>query len=151
MEFCQSFRKMLKITIKLAKSLLLKWLRVKIHQDIWDQRYKIITKNIIGLPILRLTIHAMEKATRELFLTTPYIYLTVIINCDNDWMIFSSFITDELKAACHKLENKKAPGPGYIPSEIMKLVALGKQTITSKSTIIWHIWANFLLNGRLPN
>lgn len=48
---------------------------------------------------------------------------TVINNCDNEAVIFLDFTTNELIEATNRLKVKKAPGPGMIPPEIIKLLS----------------------------
>lgn len=132
----QTTRKKLRNSIKLSKRAMWKKLCEEVDKDIWGQGYKIVMKQVIGLPtIQRLTLHEMEKATRELFLTAPSYCdnLTVISNnqsvipnCDTNAVIFSEFTIEEIDEACQKLKSKKAPGPGYIPPEILKMIASKK-------------------------
>lgn len=47
--------------------------------------------------------------------------------CDKETLIFLKFTLKELKLAGDRLNNKKAPGPGLIPPEVIK--ALAKESL----------------------
>lgn len=58
--------------------------------------------------------------------TLSYVANAVIQNCEKNnagTEMISHFTLEELDEACRKLKTKKAPGPGEVPSEIMKLLA----------------------------
>lgn len=157
----QTVRKKLRNSIKQAKRSAWKKLCQEIDKDIWGQGYTIAMKFINGLPaVQRLTIGEMEKATKELFLTSvinendcdnPVIQNNdaVIQGCDNvnenEDVIFTDFTEEELEEAYKRLKNKKAPGPGCIPAEILKLVTL------QKIGFVKDIYNNLARKGEFPS
>ncbi|KAG5885294.1 hypothetical protein JTB14_027252 [Gonioctena quinquepunctata] len=68
-----------------------------------------------------MTLLKMKKIANHLL---P-VYQPVIFDCDINAR-FLNFTLDELQAASSKLKNKKAPGPGNIPPEIIKQVAIDR-------------------------
>lgn len=143
----QITRKDLRNEIKKAKRQSWKKLVEEVENDIWGDGYQITMKCTIGYPQPnRLTMDAMVNVTRHLF--PPAVPLidrdldddldvitegrdgnkTVINVCDNngcdsDPVIFLDFSNKELEEASNKLKAKKAPGPGLIPSEVLKMVS----------------------------
>lgn len=150
----QTARKILRNNVKKAKRSSWKNLCEEINNEIWGQGYKIVMKQVIGLPkIQHLTIDGMERIARELFATVPNYCdnlsvitkdQTVIENCDNNTVIFLEFTSEELQEACGKLKNKKAPGPQFIPPEILKLIA------SSKTDYVMSVYNDLARRGLFP-
>lgn len=138
----QNSRKKLRDKIKGAKKLAWNKLVNDIDRDIWGDGYKIAIKSTIGYsPPTSLTLENMEVITKELFPGPPVeisamedqdsvidLNYSVINSCDitisdNETVIFLDFTIKELEEATEKLKIKKAPGPGSIPPEIVKMLA----------------------------
>lgn len=131
----QKSRKILRGQIKTSKRRMWKKLSEDIDKDIWGEGYKILMKSTIGLtPISRLTIEQMEEAARYFFPPQAVADIgdngtvidetnTVIEDCDNATVIFLHFTREELKYATDRLKEKKAPGPGLVPAEILKIIS----------------------------
>lgn len=122
----QKSRTILRGEIKTSKRRMWKKLCDDIDRDIWGEGYKILMKSTIGLtPISRLTIEQMEEAARYFF--PPQVpdigERTVINDCDNETVIFLHFTIEELKHASDRLKEKKAPGPGLVPAEMLKIIS----------------------------
>lgn len=115
-------KKTLQNSIKKAKRDCWKALCDNVDCDIWGDGYKIVMKGLIGYPPrLQMAMQTMEEVVDHLF---P-IHQQVIFICDRS-VIFTNFSIEELRAACGKLKQNKAPGPGNIPPEIIKEVTLNK-------------------------
>lgn len=138
----QQSRKKMRGAIKVSKRKM--WIRLcnEINEDIWGNGYKIAMKTIIGhTPRPNFVMGKLEEIAKFLFLTeTPVNNEDTVINstsvikdcdnadCDNrncdNTVIFSNFSVDELQEASKKIKLKKAPGPGEVPPEIMKILAI---------------------------
>lgn len=115
-------KKVLQNSIKRAKQDCWKTLCDTVDCDIWGEGYKIVMKNLLGCPPrLQMTMQNMEEVVDHLF---P-VHQQVIFDCDRS-VAFTDFTIDELRTASEKLKGNKAPGPGSIPPEIIKAVALNK-------------------------
>ncbi|KAJ8910519.1 hypothetical protein NQ315_012816 [Exocentrus adspersus] len=111
-------RRSLRNMIKAAKRASWKRLCEEVDCDIWGDGYKICMRKLIGFPPRQqMPMEAMDKVVDHLF---P-VHDPVIFNCDRS-VIFSNFSVDELSKASDKLKEKKAPGPGCIPPEVIKEV-----------------------------
>lgn len=109
-------KKILKDAIKKAKRASWKALCDTVDCDIWGDGYKLVVKRLAGFPPKpTLTLTKVEEIAHHLF---P-VHDSVIFDCENNTR-FVEFTLDELQAACSKLKNNKAPGPGNIPSEVIK-------------------------------
>lgn len=135
----QASRKQMRTEIKRSKRNM--WVKIcaQIDEDIWGDGYRLAVKSIGGYSNrLQLTMDKMDEIVNHLFITEtptendwenqPVINQnTVIYNCDNlrsdSTVIFNNFTLEELKMACERLKPKKAPGPGEVPPDIMKLLA----------------------------
>lgn len=121
-EIYKESQKRLKNRIKKAKRDCWKSLCQEVDNDIWGEGYKIVMKSIIGYPPrVNLTMETMQQVVDQLF---PR-HNEVVFNCDNSAR-FVDFTEEELNLACDKLKNNKAPGPGCIPPEIIKLISINK-------------------------
>lgn len=101
-----------------------KWKEIcdNIDCDIWGNGYKIVMKRMNGYPPRpQMTMDMMEEVVKHLF---P-VHEQVKFNCDKT-VIFTNFTVEELHQACKRIKNNKAPGPGNIPAEILKEVALNR-------------------------
>lgn len=113
-------KKTLRNKIKQEKRNCWKRLCLNVDIDIWGDGYKIAMKGLLGFPPrVCLPMEKMSEVIAQLFPT----HTDVIFDCDPS-VSFTNFTTDELQYACEKLKNNKAPGPGNIPPEIVKAVAL---------------------------
>lgn len=112
-------KKELRNAIKNAKRDSWKKLCNDVDQDIWGDGYKLVMKMMNGFPpVQKLSIEDMEIVVRHLFPT----HKEVNFVCDSGER-FPNFKEEELKLASSKLKSKKAPGPGLIPSEVVKYLA----------------------------
>lgn len=115
-------KKTLVRNIKKAKRECWKTLCDAVDCDIWGNGYQIVMKKLIGYPPRsQMDMQTIEEVVDCLF---P-VHQQVIFNRD-ETAIFTNFTQEELKAAAGKLKPNKAPGPGYIPNEIIKEVASNK-------------------------
>lgn len=118
-EIYQSSRKALRNAIKKAKRAHWKELCEAVNCDIWGDGYKIVMKGLLGYPPrINLNLQNMEKVANYLFPN----HNDVVFDCDSNAK-FPKFTQEELKMACSKLKNNKAPGPGRVPAEILKVLA----------------------------
>lgn len=119
-------RKALRNSIKNAKRNSWKELCANIDTNIWGDGYKIAMKMMNGFPpIPNITMEQMETTVRHLF---P-VHTDVNFNCEVSCHL-PNFDKEELNIACNKLRNKRAPGPGNIPPEVLKYVANHKTEYT---------------------
>lgn len=133
-------RKRLRNAIKLAKRSCWEALRKDIDTDIWGNGYKIAMKGILGFPPrLALTMPFTEEVATSLFPSHPPV---AFIRSENS--IFEPFTPDELKIASRKLKNNKAPGPGQIPSEILKTIA------AIKPSYVLEVYNRLAAEGTFP-
>lgn len=115
-------KKMLRNSIKNAKRSCWKNLCESVDNDIWGDGYKIVMKGILGYPpTINLTLDAMEAVVYHLFPVHNEVFFDY-----NTSDRFVDFTQEEILNACSKLKNNKAPGPGFVPAEIIKAVALQK-------------------------
>lgn len=133
----QTQRKKLRNAIKQAKKAAWKRLINEIDKDIWGDGYKIAIRSTIGYPPTdSIPLERMEMIARNLFpppgsqlrsdgnqVTAIEVNHTVINNCDNESVIVLSFTMNELEEAISRMKEKKAPGPGLVPPEILKLLS----------------------------
>lgn len=156
----QETRNLLRSKIKSSKKYMWKKLCDEIDRDIWGDGYKILIRSTIGLsPNTRLSLKQMVDAARYFFPppvvdennseTVINATRAVILDCDNlnsdnENVIFTEFTHEELERAASKLKNKKAPGPGMIPAEILKLVT------TKNPDYVLQIYNHLLRMGIFP-
>lgn len=118
----QNRRKSMRDAIRAAKRSCWEKLRSNIDKDIWGNGYKIAMKGILGFPPrLALTMNFTEDVAKSLFPSHP----PVTFSCSQGSQL-EPFTLEELEKASRKLKNNKAPGPGKIPSEILKKLAASK-------------------------
>lgn len=118
-ESYKAAKKLLRNSIKSAKKISWKNLCDSVDCDIWGDGYRIVMRGMLGFPQpLSLTTDAMEAVVNHLFPT----HNDVMFSCDSSDS-FLDFTPEEMMKACSKLKSNKAPGPGNIPSEIIKAVA----------------------------
>lgn len=134
-------KKALRNSIKRAKKNSWKTLCDSIDSDIWGEGYKIAMKGMLGFPpALSLTDDVMETVVNHLF---PK-HAKVVFNCDISDK-FLPFTLEEMQKAGSKLKSNKAPGPGYIPPEIIKKV------VGSKSDYILPVYNRLANEGNFPS
>lgn len=115
-------KRTLRNTIKQAKRDCWKLLLEKVDEDIWGDGYRIVMRGMLGFPPkLNMTGDIMENIVSHLF---P-VHQDVIFNCDSRNR-FLDFNVEEIREACSKMKNKKAPGPNNIPAEVLKAIAQQK-------------------------
>lgn len=113
-------RQTLRNSIKKSKREYWTRLCADVDRDIWGDGYKIVMKNMLGYPPkINFTMNDMEKVKMYLF---PH-HADVHFTCTRDNR-FHSFTEEEIEKACSRLKPNKAPGPGGIPSEIVKALIL---------------------------
>lgn len=121
-ESYKAAKKMLRNSIKSAKKTCWKNLCDSVNNDIWGDGYKIVMKGMLGFPpALNLTVDAMKTVVNHLF---PIHNEIIFDYATMDR--FLDFTKEEVVNACSKLKNNKSPGPGNIPTEVIKEVALLK-------------------------
>lgn len=97
-----------------------------VDADIWGDGYKLVMKRIKGFPPKpQLTMAAMQEIVHHLFPT----HEETTFHCDRSESPLH-FAPEELQAACKKLKCNKAPGPGCIPSEVLRQTATEKPEYT---------------------
>lgn len=113
-------RKTLRNSIKKSKRECWTRLCADVDRDIWGDGYKIVMKNMLGFPPkINFTMDDMEKVKMYLF---PH-HADVHFTCNRDNR-FHPFTEEEIEKASSRLKPNKAPGPGGIPSEIVKALIL---------------------------
>lgn len=116
----------LKNKIKSSKRQCWEKICAEVDSDIWGDGYKIVMKGLSGFPPrLALPMDIMENVVNHLF---P-VHGAVHFICDNRDK-FTQFTSEELEKAANKLKNRKAPGPGNIPPEVIKMLASQKPHYT---------------------
>lgn len=118
----KSSKKRLRDNIKAAKKACWRSMCDKLDSDIWGDGYKIVMKQMLGFPPRpQMSMQMVEEVANHLF---P-VHDPVNFECDRT-VIFLDFTLEELHAACNKLKPNKAPGPAYIPVEVLKEVIHNK-------------------------
>lgn len=122
LEEFQECKKKLKYEINKSKKACWKTVCDNIDQDLWGDGYKIVMKSIIGYPPKpQLTMEQVEQVVTQLFPEHEPASFNFTVN---ETPIY--FTSSELQRACAKIKNNKAPGPGNIPSEIIKELSVLK-------------------------
>lgn len=133
-------RKALRNCIKKSKRNCWRKLCNDVDRDIWGDGYKIVMKGMLGFPPpLKLTAEAMEDVVNHLFPIHNDVTFNTNTN-DN----FPEFTSEDILKACSKLKNNKAPGPGNIPSEVIK------EIIQQKPDSILPVFNKLASDGYFP-
>lgn len=94
----------------------------KVDSDIWGDGYRIVMKGMLGFPPkTNLSMQMLEEVVMHLFPKHPEVNFNRLSNPRA-----LSFSEEEMLAASRKIKLNKAPGPGKIPPEIIKYIALNK-------------------------
>lgn len=110
------------------------WINVcsKVDSDIWGDGYKIVMKMMSGFPPKpNLTMEMVKNITNHLFPVQP----NVEFDCNIDGRTME-FTLEQLRTASAKLKSNKAPGPGFIPPEIIK------RAVEEKAEYILSVYNN---------
>lgn len=134
-------RKQLKAEIAKAKNKSFEDLCVQLNDYPFGDAYKIVTKKLRSAPLIQMSKETEEEVVQELF---P-------VHKKNDWTkdvvlpnTIESFNEDELLSAVKKLKNNKAPGPGGIPPEIVKI------SVESNVEFFLNLFNVLLKQGTFP-
>lgn len=112
----------------------------QVDQDIWGDGYKIVMKRALGNPPKQqMPMQTVEAVVRHLFPEHEAVQWA----CNKD-AVFADFTADELRLACAKLKDRKAPGPGNIPPEIIKYLAI------TRPSYVLSVYNNLACRGNFP-
>lgn len=133
-------KKELRRNIKVAKKGGWDQVLEEVDRDIWGKGYEIVMRKTIGqAPKPQLSMQMVEDIVKQLFPVHEAVNFKRVENT-----VFSCFTIEELKLASSKLKKKKAPGPGNIPPEIVKQVAL------SRPEYVLQVYNKLAASGKFP-
>ena len=100
------------------------WAKIckEIDNDVWGRGYKIATGKLFKAPRKDLTKQAKLEIAMELFPAGPS--PTPRTSIDNQAVDIPTLSEEEVREAALRMKTKKAPGPDYIPPEVVQAMAI---------------------------